>query len=137
MKDTRPFYIRRKNELIVGKQNYFNGSVALVGEEFDGCICSNAIMSFSVKPEIIPKYILAVVSQTDFINRRAYLANGTGQKELSETDFLNFTVQIATKEEQTRIADFFTKLDEQIEVEKAILEKWKLLKKGFLQQMFI
>ena len=26
-----------------GKQNYFNGSIALVTEDFDGCICSNAI----------------------------------------------------------------------------------------------
>ena len=46
-------------------------------------------------------------------------------------------INLPTLPEQTRIADFFTKLDEEIEVEQAILEKWKLLKKGFLQQMFI
>ena len=56
---------------------------------------------------------------------------------VSPDDFVLMEIQIPTLPEQTRIADFFTKLDEQIEVEKAILEKWKLLKKGFLQQMFI
>ena len=49
MADTRPFYLRRTDEIIIGKQNYFNGSIALVSKEFDGTICSNAIMSFSVK----------------------------------------------------------------------------------------
>lgn len=47
--DIRPFYVREKGEIIIGKQNYFNGSIAIVNDKFDGTICSNAIMSFRVK----------------------------------------------------------------------------------------
>lgn len=43
MADTRPFYVRHKGELIIGKQNYFNGSIAIVTEQFDNCICSNTL----------------------------------------------------------------------------------------------
>lgn len=39
--------------------------------------------------------------------------------------------------EQQRIADFFTALDAQIENERALLEDWRQLKKGLLQQMFV
>ena len=60
-----------------------------------------------------------------------------GNPKLMNNVMSEIQLDIPTLPEQTRIADFFTKLDEQIEVEKAILEKWKLLKKGFLQQMFI
>lgn len=87
MADTRPFYVRKKNEIIIGKQNYFNGSVALVTDEFDGCICSNAIMSFGVK-NVNVKFILEYISQVNFMKKREMLANGTGQKELSEKEFL-------------------------------------------------
>ena len=63
---------------------------------------------------------------------------GSGLPNIQKNALKRLLLKVAiSKEEQTRIADFFTKLDEQIEVEKAILEKWKLLKKGFLQQMFI
>src|SRR5699024_7027253 len=48
MANTRPFYQRFSGELIIGKQNYFNGSLAIVSDEFDGYISSNAIMSFSI-----------------------------------------------------------------------------------------
>ena len=39
--------------------------------------------------------------------------------------------------EQQRIADFFMALDAQIENEWALLEDWRQLKKGLLQQMFV
>ena len=30
MADKRPFYIRKKGEIVIGKQNYFNGSIAIL-----------------------------------------------------------------------------------------------------------
>ena len=64
-------------------------------------------------------------------------AVGSTVPSLRLNTFIKANIYCPSIREQTRIADFFTKLDEQIEVEQAILEKWKLLKKGFLQQMFI
>ena len=39
------------------------------------------------------------------------LANGTGQKELSEKDFLNFTIMLPNVEEQNAIADLLITAD--------------------------
>ena len=43
----------------------------------------------------------------------------------------------ADEKEQQRIADFLTSYDDAIIAAKQELEKWKELKKGLLQQMFV
>lgn len=132
MVDTRPFYIRNKNEIIIGKQNYFNGSVALVTDEFDGCICSNAIMSFSVKNADV-KFILEYISQTDFMKKSEMLANGTGQKELSEKEFLNFDILLPCIDEQKRIGAIASTYDSEILLLQKELDQEKQKKKALMQ----
>lgn len=136
MSDTRPFYIRREGELIIGKQNFFNGSIALLPKEFDGCICSNAIMSFSFVSEC-PKFVYEAISNPTYLKERECYANGTGQKELSENVFLSFLLCLPCIKEQQKIADFLSSYDELIAIEKRKLETWKNIKKGFLQQLFV
>ena len=136
MADTRPFYIRHTNEIIIGKQNYFNGSIAIVSPDFDGCICSNAIMSFNAKSDN-PKYIYYYISQPDYIKRREFLANGTGQKELSENEFLNFTIHIPSLDTQNRIVKILDSIESKIVLENSKLTYLNSLKTSLLQQMFI
>ena len=137
MKDTRPFYVRHKGELIIGKQNYFNGSIALIEDEFDGCICSNAIMSFAIAPSVNSIFLFHAISNADFLKMRAYYANGTGQKELSEKDFLNFCIKLPTLEEQIKVAKILLGLEKKIEIEKDILTAYKRQKAYLLREMFI
>ena len=136
MADTRPFYIRNVNEIIIGKQNYFNGSIAIVTDDFDGCICSNAIMSFSIKNDN-PKFIYYYISQPNYIKKRAFLANGTGQKELSEKEFLNFEIYLPSIEEQNYIVNILDFVESKFNIENSKYEDLKLMKKSLLQQMFI
>ena len=136
MADTRPFYIRNVNEIIIGKQNYFNGSIAIVTNDFDGCICSNAIMSFSIKNDN-PKFIYYYISQPNYIKKRAFLANGTGQKELSEKEFLNFEIYLPSIEEQNYIVNILDFVESKFNIENSKYEDLKLIKKSLLQQMFI
>ena len=137
MADTRPFYIRRENEIIIGKQNYFNGSIAILPKEFDGCICSNAIMSFSVNSNYLTKFVYYYISQNNYIKRREYFANGTGQKELSENDFLNFQIKAPSMDEQKHITNILDNIDSKINLNVNIYNSLTKLKKSLLQQMFI
>ena len=136
MSDTRPFYIRQLNEIIIGKQNYFNGSIAIVTQEFAGCICSNAIMSFSVIKDN-PKYIYYYISQSDYIKKREFLANGTGQKELSEQEFLNFEIKLPNIERQDEIVNIIDSIDSKTNIELLKYKNLQQQKNGLLQQMFI
>lgn len=49
----------------------------------------------------------------------------------------NRSILMPTLKEQQKIADFLSTFDRKIEVEKEILQHWKNIKRGLLQQMFI
>ena len=137
MADTRPFYIRNKDELIIGKQNYFNGSISIVSDKFDGCICSNAIMSFIAKHNVSIKYIYNYISRRTYIKKRECFANGTGQKELSEKDFLNFEILIPNITIQKDIVSQIDRFNKKLMLEQQKLNLLKKYKQGLLQKMFI
>ena len=124
MSDKRPFYVRDENELIIGKQNYFNGSIAIVDKKYAGGICSNAIMSFKAKDGFDIKYIYLYLSQKSYMKQREFLANGTGQKELSEKEFLNFSIRIPSDNKVKKIIKNVNCISKKI-----LLEKNKLNKK--------
>lgn len=136
MADKRPFYVRQEGEIVIGKQNYFNGSIAILPKELDGGICSNAIMSFKVKDNAVNNYMYYMLSDNNFMKRRSHLANGTGQKELSEKEFLNFDVLLPPIEEQEKIVSLLNSVDNiinHIEVKK---EKIRQYKKELLQKEY-
>ncbi|MFI9578926.1 restriction endonuclease subunit S [Staphylococcus capitis] len=137
-KDTRPFYQRFEGELIIGKQNFFNGSIAIVTREFNGFICSNAIMSYKISNHINRKYLLEYLLQNDFLRKNEYLADGTGQKELSEKKFEELEIKLPNSiNEQQKIGVFLERLDNLIEKQSNKLELLKQRKKSFLQKMFV
>lgn len=135
MADARPFYVRNKGEIIIGKQNFFNGSIAIISDEFDGCICSNAIMSFGVKHDYSKEFLFESISTSEFLKRREMLANGTGQKELSEKEFLNFKVAMPSLNEQEKIAHSLGLAQKEIDLLKFLAEKYKEQKRGLMQKL--
>ncbi|MDW4493173.1 restriction endonuclease subunit S [Staphylococcus saprophyticus] len=137
-KDTRPFYQRFEGELIIGKQNFFNGSIAIVTREFNGFICSNAIMSYKISNHMNRTYLLEYLLQNDFLRKNEYLADGTGQKELSEKKFEELEIKLPNSiNEQQKIGVFLERLDNLIEKQSNKLELLKQRKKSFLQKMFV
>lgn len=67
---------------------------------------------------------------------RQYI-NGTSRAKLNKSDMLDIKIDIPCIEEQTKIANFLSNIDNIIEEEKKKLEDLKLWKKGLLQQMFV
>jgi type I restriction enzyme S subunit len=135
--DTRPFYVRKKGELIIGKQNFFNGSIAIIPDKLDGSICSNAIMSFDVV-KIDKRYFYYNISRKKYLNLNSSKANGTGQKELSERDFLNFDIVVHNKiETQNQIGSFFSAIDELIVKQNQKLSSLNEYYKYLLNSIFI
>lgn len=66
-----------------------------------------------------------------------YMVTGSGQPQIIRRDVELHSIIIPIEEEQQKIADFLSTIDEKIEIEKEILETLKDIKKGLLQQMFI
>ena len=72
-------------------------------------------------------------------NQKYFKLNGQGssQLNLSKADILNFPVSLPCIEEQTKIANFLSAIDQKIEVVVQQIEQAKTWKKGLLQQMFV
>ena len=137
-KKGRPYYIRKYNEILIGKQNFHNGGIGIVPKELDGGICSNAILSLKVnenKANI--KYLFYFLSRPEYYKKSEKFIGGTGQKEFSEKEILKLIVELPILKEQEKIADFLSEIDNKIDSVEQQLEKIKEFKKYLLQQMFI
>lgn len=61
---------------------------------------------------------------------------GSAQPKLNSNVVRNIDLKISSSKEQTKIGNFFKQLDESIALQERELELLKLIKKGFLQQLF-
>ena len=64
-------------------------------------------------------------------------AVGSSQKVLSLNELKKVKIHLPCEEEQEKIAEVLSKMDELIEEKKALLSDWHQFKRGLLQQMFI
>ena len=65
------------------------------------------------------------------------MANGTGQKELSEQEFLNFEIKLPNIERQNEIVNIIDSIDSKTNIELLKYKNLQQQKNGLLQQMFI
>src|SRR5690606_36023544 len=85
-KNGRPYYRRFKNEILIGRQNFHNGGIGIVKSENDGKICSNAISSYNVLTDNL-LFVYFYISRPQYYTRVDDLIGGTGQKEISKSEF--------------------------------------------------
>lgn len=89
--------------------------------------------------KLIPEAYKAYFRSRQFIEGRLAIAvTGVRDgKNIEMSTFWEILVPVACLEEQQKIADFLSAYDEAIRYAKQELDKWKELKKGLLQQMFV
>ena len=133
----RPYYLTEIGDILIGKQNFHNGSIGIVTKEFEKMVTSNAILHLREKG-VEKIFIYYYLSRRNFYKRIEYLLGGTGQKEISKSEFFNLKVIIPpTLAEQQKIANFISSIDEKIELNENKLKALKKYKQGLLQKMFV
>lgn len=102
-------------------------------------IFSPIYITFEVNNAHSPLFIELLVTRNDFINRVRKYEEGTVYERMAvkPEDFLNHETKIPCLEEQEKIGDFFSKLDEVINKQSQKIDELKLRKQGFLQKMFV
>ena len=136
-KKGRKYYERFSGDLIIGLQNFHNGSIDILNDEYNKPIMSNAIASFINKSEyplIIIKYILLSKKHQQYLIN---IAEGTGQKEFTINKILNSYIWIPTHDLIEKFSKFIKTLELQIrnlQIKKNFLEKNK---KYYLDNLFI
>ena len=82
-------------------------------------------------------YLKYYFSSRDFQSLLYRMSTGGTVKGIKGSVLHTLKVKIPCLEEQQKIANVLSKLDELIEEKKALLDDWQSFKKGLLQQMFV
>jgi type I restriction enzyme S subunit len=130
----RPYYERFEGEILIGRQNIHNGGIGLVLSEHSGNICSNAISSFKVNPDVSLEFVLHYLVHPDHYKLIEIFMGGTGQKELSEKQFLNLEMKFPSSiKEQQAIAAILSESNRELDLLRKRLAKLQEQKKGLMQ----
>lgn len=132
------YYRRNAGDLIYGKQNLFNGALAIVPDEFDGCVSSGDIPSLKIKDAVIDaRFLIFYIGRKSYYKKLESVASGSGSKRIHESTLLGQKIKAPSLEEQQKIAEFLTFLNNKISLTESELEEAKNFKKALLQQMLV
>lgn len=94
---------------------------------------------FGFRPEYLfdHHYLAFMLRSPSFRNKIIVLAQGISRYNISKNKVMELTVYIPEYSEQTKIGNYFKKLDKLIDLQQQELEKLKNLKKAFLAKMFV
>lgn len=90
---------------------------------------------FGYRPEkVFDNYYLAYMLRSSFIRKKIkFLAQGISRYNISKTKVMEIFVPIPDIKEQTKIGNYFQKLDKQIDLQLQELKKLKNIKKSILR----
>lgn len=130
----RPYYIVNSGELLVGRQNLHNGGFGVVKKGYDNYVTSNAISHFKEKyNKCNITFIQFYFSQYNFYKRLDYIIGGTGQKEISKSEFNNIKIKLPSLQEQNKISKVLSFADNEISLLQKELLELKKQKKGLIK----
>ena len=113
-----------------------------------GVICRNTYgdlifspiyVTFEISKTVYPAYIELFLTNANFIGRIRRYEQGTVYERMavSPEDFLSYETRMPAYEEQVKFADKIQRIQEKIELESIILEKYQFQRKYLLNTMFI
>jgi len=135
------FYEKQKDKWLhtgdmVMVQSGHVGHAAVIPEELNNSAAHALIMFRHPKDKIEP-YFLNYEYQTNKSKKKIEnITTGNTIKHILASDMQEFIVDVASYQEQVKIADWFRKLDNLISLNQRKCDALKKLKKGMLQKMF-
>lgn len=130
------YYKRHTGELIYGKQNFFNGSIAIIPEELDGKASSADVPSLKID-NIDSNFLLLYISRPSYYEEKERFSSGTGSKRIHENTLLNFNISVPSLEEQKSISKKLNLHLTFLNMQKARVQNLTRIKSHLLNQMFV
>ena len=90
-----------------------------------------------IRTKLDSKFIYYALHEKTFLDEVMNRCTGTSYPAINSSDLSSIEIFVPCLEEQTKIANFLSAIDQKIEVVAQQIEQAKQWKKGLLQQMFI
>ena len=143
-KDMSGYYLLKKGEFAYNKsysKGYDFGSIKKLDLYAEGAL-STLYICFALNkdenPDFYQKYFDSLFWYLELQKICAEGARNHGLLNVSTNEFFQMKLKVpSSKQEQKKIADCLSSLDDVIEKQKVTLAAWEEMKKGLLQQMFV
>ena len=113
------------------------GHSVVIFEDLENCVYSYHLMRFRPIVEINILYSHYFCNIPKVLNQLTKLSSGSTRFTISVKSFSSIAVDLPCLQEQTKIANFLTTIDEKISLCDTQIAKTEQYKKGLLQQMFV
>ena len=122
-------------DVLFSTVGFYAGEVSYYDKQIDCTIAQNIVgLRFKGNNSLFMTYLL---SEPKNKKRIKAIEMNQAQPSIKVTQFVELKFKVPCLEEQQKIANILSKLDELIEEKKALLSDWQSFKKGLLQQMFV
>lgn len=112
------------------------GRVAIFKEHYESYAFQRSVAFMRFK-KALPEFIYQLFLAKDFQNELLVRQVVSAQPGIYLSDLSKIEIKLPSLEEQTKIANFLSAIDQKIEVVTQQIEQSKQWKKGLLQQMFV
>jgi type I restriction enzyme S subunit len=112
------------------------GMVAYVTSEFSGSNINAQICLLRCNENLNSKYLIQYLASNFGYKQFKSLQTGSALKQLPKGNLIKLNILIPALEEQTKIANFLSAIDDKIQAVETQIEKMEIWKKGLLQQLF-
>lgn len=131
------YYLRKAGQLIYGKQNLFNGSLAIIPSQFEGYVTSGDVPSLNID-NIDKRFLYYYIARKSFYKKTEAYSSGTGSKRIHEKTFLGFNIVYPEDlKEQEKISKLISSINSNIELYRSKKNNLMAIKKNLLNTMFI
>ena len=133
-------YRVKRNDVVVNITFAWEGAMAIAEKEHDEGLVSHRFPTYLCDDSKINLHFFKYrFIQKDFLSALQLCSpGGAGRNRvLNKSAFLEISFSKPTLEEQTKIANFLSSIDQKIEIVAQQIEQAKNWKKGLLQQMFV
>lgn len=130
-------YKVQMNDLVIPMDGSKVGkNSALVNIEDSGALLVQRVARLRTESEALIKFIYQHINSTIFHTYVDKINTSSGIPHISAKQIYNFEICFPSPEEEERIADFLTSIDNLITSQTKKLESLRLHKKGLMQQLF-
>lgn len=113
------------------------GLASVLLDDVEDVYLNSFCFGFRLDTELLPEYARFLFRSSSFRKSMARLAQGSTRYNISKRGFLKTVIFLPSTEEQQKIAELLTSLDDKIKLQESKLEQAKNFKKALLQQMFV
>jgi len=127
----------KKNDILITKDGTI-GKVAIIASELSkpGTLNSGVFVLRPTNKDYLPIFMYYYLNSFFFSSFISQIKAGSTIAHLYQKDFEKYTFLVPSIQEQQKIADILSTVDEQISTTVKIIKKSKELKKGLMQKLF-